>query len=285
MVKEVFLGVRFLVSLYFLLLSLNLEPPSRSTLIVTTALYFSFGLLSYLKYEKVKFLNRFVDVVFLPPMVFLSQDPKALTPLIPLIVVHANRNTLSAGILLGAGVVLSAYILAKEPLWLFSTLIILTASFLSAMIPDFLSVIKKERDSVNKLRTSYRKLLGDFARWERDRKELDALKFLLDGSTQSQSVEDFLKIVKDRFNVRRIHLVPKRSIDDYTPLMDREKGLLSVPVKLEEGSAVVIFEMESPFQLNDEVIVSSLERAGRMVSLYVAGFEGGPSLGRAINIG
>ncbi len=285
MVKEVFLGVRFLVSLYFLLLSLNLEPPSRSTLIVTTALYFSFGLLSYLKYEKVKFLNRFVDVVFLPPMVFLSQDPKALTSLIPLIVVHANRNTLSAGILLGAGVVLSAYILAKEPLWLFSTLIILTASFLSAMIPDFLSVIKKERDSVNKLRTSYRKLLGDFARWERDRKELDALKFLLDGSTQSQSVEDFLKIVKDRFNVRRIHLVPKRSIDDYTPLMDREKGLLSVPVKLEEGSAVVIFEMESPFQLNDEVIVSSLERAGRMVSLYVAGFEGGPSLGRAINIG
>ena len=284
MVKEVFLGVRFLVSLYFVLISLSLDIPQKSTLIVLTALYFSFGLLSYLKYEKIRFINKLVDVVFVPPMVFMTGEPRAIYVLIPLIALHTNRSILATGLLFASGVFLSAYMLPNEPLWLFSTLILLTASVVSALIPDFLNVIKKERDSVKNLRSSYRKLLQDFARWERDRRELESLKFLVEGSTKSQNVEDFLKSVKERFKVKQIHLIPKKDVESYAPLKDKEKGLLSVPVKLEEGNAVIIFEMESPFQLNDDIVVSSLERAGRMVSLYIAGFEDDSSLGRAINI-
>ncbi len=284
MVKEVFLGVRFLVSLYFVLISLSMDTPQKSTLIVVTALYFSFGLLSYLKYEKIRVINKLVDVVFIPPMIFLTGEPRAIYSLMPLLVLHTNRSVLATGLLFFSGVFLTAYMLPKEPLWLFSTLILLTASVVSALIPDFLNVIRKERDSVKKLRTSYRKLLQDFAKWERDRRELESLRFLIEGSTESQSVEDFLRAVKERFKVKQIHLIPKKKVEDYSPMMDRDKGLLSVPVKLEEGHAVVIFELESPFQLNDEIVVGSLERAGRMVSLYIAGFEDDSSLGRAINI-
>ncbi len=284
MVKEVFLGVRFLVSLYFVLISLSMDTPQKSTLVVITALYFSFGLLSYLKYEKIRIINKLVDVVFVPPMIFLTGEPKAIYSLIPLLVLHTNRSVFSTALLFLSGVGLSAYMLAKEPLWLFSTLILLTASVVSAMIPDFLNVIKKERDSVKNLRSSYRKLLQDFARWERDRRELESLRFLVDRSTKSQSVEDFLRSVKDKFKVKQIHLIPKRDVESYAPMKDKERGLLSVPVKLEEGNAVIIFELESPFQLNDEIVVSSLERAGKMVSLYIAGFEDDSSLGRAINI-
>ena len=284
MVKEVFLGVRFLVSLYFLLFALSLPTPTKGTLVTTIALYFSFSLLSYLKHEKVKFLNKLIDVVFIPPMVVLSGTPNSVYAFIPLVVVHTNRSLFASGVLLLEGVVLSAYIMASEPLNLFSTLILLTSAVLSALIPDFLSVIKKERDSVKKLRSSYRKLLQDFARWEKDRREMDSLRFLIEGSTRSQDVKEFLREDKERFKVKRIHVMPKKEVESYAPMMDREKGLLSVPVKLEEGNAVIIFEMESPFQLNDEIVVRSLERAGRMVSLYVAGFEDDSSLGRAINI-
>ncbi|RLJ69842.1 hypothetical protein BCF55_0099 [Hydrogenivirga caldilitoris] len=284
MVKEVFLGVRFLVSLYFVLISLSMDTPQKSTLVVLTALYFSFSLLSYIKYEKTRFINKLVDVIFIPPMVFLTGEPKAIYSLLPLIVLHTNRSLLATSLLFFSGVVLTAYMLPKEPLWLFSSLILLISSVVSALIPDFLNVIKKERDSVKNLRSSYRKLLQEFARWEKDKKELEALKFLIEYSTKSKSVEDFLRSVKEKFKVKQIHLIPKKEVESYTPLMDREKGLLSVPVKLEEGNAVVIFEMESPFQLNDDTVVSLLERAGRMVSLYIAGFEDNSSFGRAINI-
>ncbi len=285
MIKEVFLGVRFLVSLYFLLVSLGIDTDSKSTVIILTALYFSFSLLSYLKFDQVRWMNKLVDVVFVPPIAFLSGEPKAIFSLIPLIVVHTNRNAITAGILLISGILLTVYSFAQEPLFLFSTLILLTSAPISALVPDFIGTIKKDRDSIKELRKAYRRLLQDFARWERDRRELDHMRFLIETSTSSQDVREFLRTVKERFKVKKVHMIPKGEIDSYELMMDREKGLLSVPVKLEEGNAVVIFEMESPFQLNDDLVVRSLEKAGRMVSLFVAGFEDSSSLGKAINIG
>ncbi|MDQ7038702.1 MAG: hypothetical protein Q9N26_05840 [Aquificota bacterium] len=284
MTKEVFLGVRFLISLYFILISFSLPPQERGTLIVLSSIYFTLALITYLRPDRMKITNRVLDVVFAPSLVFLSENAYSLFSLPPLIVVHTNRNPVSAGLLLVASIALSVYMLRDSTLSLFSTMILIVASPVSALIPDFLSVIRKERKSMTDLRGAYRKLLKEMARWERERKELENLRFLIDTSTASDSVEDFLRTVKDRFSVRRIHIIPKRSVDSYEVLMDRDRGLLSVPVKLEEGNAVIIFELESPFQLNDPLLVGSLERAGRMVSLYIAGFKDDSSLGRAINI-
>ncbi|MDQ7083390.1 MAG: hypothetical protein Q9N34_10975 [Aquificota bacterium] len=253
-------------------------------MIVLSSIYFTLALITYLRPDRMKITNRVLDVVFAPSLVFLSENAYSLFSLPPLIVVHTNRNPVSAGLLLVASIALSVYMLRDSTLSLFSTMILMVASPVSALIPDFLSVIRKERKSMTDLRGAYRKLLKEMARWERERKELENLRFLIDTSTASDSVEDFLRTVKDRFSVRRIHIIPKRSVDSYEVLMDRDRGLLSVPVKLEEGNAVIIFELESPFQLNDPLLVGSLERAGRMVSLYIAGFKDDSSLGRAINI-
>lgn len=283
-IKEVFLGVRFLVSLYFLFLSLGKGIPSKDTVVILTALYFSFALLTYLKSEQTGWMNKFMDVPFVPSITFLSGEGGALLSLFPLMVVHTNRNPLTVALLFLLSTALTLHSFADNPLLLFSTLALMSSAPLSAFAPDLLGTIRRERDSVNELRKAYRKLLQDFARWERERKELEHLKFLMEVSVRSGDVRDFLGSVKDRFRVKKIHLVSKRQVENYAPLVDREKGLLLVPVKLEDGNAVVIFEMENPFQLNDDLLVSSLERAGRMVSLFVAGFEESSSLGRVINI-
>jgi hypothetical protein len=284
MIKEVFLGVRFLISLYFLLISFSLPPQDRGTVIVLTSIYFTLALITYLKPEKMKITNRILDVVFVPSLIFISGIAHSLFTLPPLMVLHTNRNPLSAGLLLLVSLLLAVYMLREDTLTVFSTMILMVTAPVSALIPDFINVIKKERRSIGDLRSSYRRILKEMARWEKDRKELENLRFLIDTSTRSDSVEEFLRNVKDRFSVRRIHIVPKRDVESYETLMDRDRGLLSVPVKLEEGNAVIIFELESPFQLNDPLLVGSLERAGRMVSLYIAGFRDDSSLGRAINI-
>jgi len=126
--------------------------------------------------------------------------------------------------------------------------------------------------------------MKDYARWERDRKELGDLLYLFESCTQNARVEDFLKSIKERYSVRRIHILPRKQQEEGSAYMDRERGILSVPVRLEDGSAVVIFELENPFQLNDDLTVKSLERAGKMVSLYIEGFTDDTSLGKAINI-
>jgi len=131
--KEVFLGVRFLISLFFLLISFSAPESVRGTLVVLTAVYFSLGLISYLKPEKTRLINRFVDLLLLPPLVFLSNDPKTIFSLIPPLVLHTNRNPLIAGLLLTAGAVLSTYQLSEEPLELFATLILLVAT--SGLLP------------------------------------------------------------------------------------------------------------------------------------------------------
>ncbi len=283
--REVFLGVRFLVTLYFFLLSFNMEAAQKSTLIFTMAIYFSFSLLVYLRFEKLGFVNRVLDLVFIPVMILLSENFQALYSIMPVTVMHASRS-MTWGILYSAtGVLLSLYTFYGNTLWMFSSSILMLSASLSAMVPELINTIKKERDSIKKLRNSYRKLLQDFARWERDRRELEALKFLTETATSSGDVFSFLQRVKEKFKVKKIHVIPKENIESFKVMKDKDKGLMSVPVRLDEGDAVIIFEMESPFQLNDEVTVRSLERAGRMVSLYIAGFEDNSSAGRAINIG
>lgn len=285
MVREVFLGVRFLVSTYFVLLSFSPSAETQSLLVTLTALYFSISLLLYIKPEATLWINKLLDGVFVPVLVYMTGDPFAILSFVPLIVMHTNRDTVGTVLLLLGGLFMSVHMLYPKTLELFSTLIILTASPLSALVPDFVSTIKKDRDFIKELKSSYRKLLRDFARWERDKRRLENTEFLIEAALRSQDVRDFLREVKKRFKLRKIHVLPRRELDSYSPLMDRKRGLLSVPVKLDEGNAVVVFETENPFQLNDELLVAGLEKAGRMIGLFIAGFEDSSYLGKAINIG
>jgi hypothetical protein len=285
MIREVFLGVRFLISLYFVLLALTVDQEQRGIFMSIIAGYFSLSAVVYFRHERLKVVNTYMDVPFLSLLILLSETPYSVFSLIPLIVLHTPRSTISALALLTAGILLTLRGFSQDPLELFSVLILLVTSPVSALIPDFLSAIKKEREASENIRMSYKRLMKDYARWERDRKELGDLLFLFECCTKNPRVEDFLKGIKEKYSVRRIHILPKRDLETETPYMDRERGILSVPVRLEDGNAVVIFEVENPFQLSDDLLVRSLERAGKMVSLYIEGFTDDTSLGRAINIG
>ncbi len=282
-VREVFLGTRFLISLYFALISLTMNVSQQSILITTVALYFSIALLMYVRGNTPDLLNKALDLLFIPVMVLLSQNFWTLFALLPATVVHTTRSVQTGLLTAVAGVLVSLYVFSESPILLFSTLILFSSVFVSSLVPDILGQLNREREALKQLRVSYRKILQDFARWERERRELELLKFLTDSALNSQDVKEFLQSVRERLKIKKIRVIPKE-VTDLSVMKDKDKGLLSVPVKLEEGGAVIIFEMESPFQLNDDVVVKALERAGRMVSLYIAGFENDSSVGKAINI-
>ncbi len=285
MIREVYLGVRFLISLYFALLSFTVDQSERGLFMALTAVYFSLSAVTYFRWESVKILNSSVDLPFVPILSYLSGSPASLFSLLPLITLHTPRNPLSAALLVALGILLTVNYFSTQPIELFSVLILIVSAPVASLIPDFLQKLKKERETTESIKRSYRTLMKDYARWERDRKELGDLLYLFESCTQHARVEDFLRTIKERYSVKRIHILPKKQQEGTSPYMDRERGILSVPVKLEDGNAVVIFEMENPFQLNDDLTVRSLERAGRMVSLYIEGFTDDTSLGRAINIG
>ena len=285
MIREVYLGARFLISLYFALLSLTVDQSERGLFMALTAVYFSLSAVSYFRGESIRLLNSAVDLPFVPLLSYFSGSPASLFSLLPLVTLHTPRNPISAGILVALGILLAVHYFSPQPIELFSVLILLVTSPVASLVPDFIQKLKKERETTESIKRSYRTLMKDYARWERDRKELGDLLYLFESCTQNARVEDFLRTIKERYSVRRIHILPKKQQEGTSPYMDRERGILSVPVKLEDGNAVVIFEMENPFQLNDELTVRSLERAGKMVSLYIEGFTDDTSLGRAINIG
>ncbi len=285
MIREVYLGVRFLISLYFALLSFTVDQSERGLFMALTAVYFSLSAVTYFRWESVKILNSSVDLPFVPILSYLSGSPASLFSLLPLITLHTPRNPLSAALLVALGILLTVNYFSTQPIELFSVLILIVSAPVASLIPDFLQKLKKERETTESIKRSYRTLMKDYARWERDRKELGDLLYLFESCTRHARVEDFLRTIKERYSVKRIHILPKKQQEGTSPYMDRERGILSVPVKLEDGNAVVIFEMENPFQLNDDLTVRSLERAGRMVSLYIEGFTDDTSLGRAINIG
>ncbi len=285
MIREVYLGVRFLISLYFALLSFTVDQSERGLFMALTAVYFSLSAVTYFRWESVKILNSSVDLPFVPILSYLSGSPASLFSLLPLITLHTPRNPLSAALLVALGILLTVNYFSTQPIELFSVLILIVSAPVASLIPDFLQKLKKERETTESIKRSYRTLMKDYARWERDRKELGDLLYLFESCTRHARVEDFLRTIKERYSVKRIHILPKKQQEGTSPYMDRERGILSVPVKLEDGNAVVIFEMENPFQLNDDLTVRSLERAGKMVSLYIEGFTDDTSLGRAINIG
>ncbi|GEM_PF-603800 len=285
MIREVFFGVRFLISLYFVLLSFTVDQSERGVFMSIIAVYFSLSAIIYFKNERLVLPNKFIDTLFTPLLSFLSENPYSIFSLLPIIVLHTPRSYASSLSLTTLGILLGIRNFSDQPIELFSVLILMVTAPVSALIPDFISAVKREREVSENIKRSYKRLMKDYGRWERDRKELGDLLFLFDSCTTTPRVEDFLKKVKERYSVRRIHILPKRELESEATYMDRERGILSVPVRLEDGNAVVMFELNSPFQLNDDLLVRSLERAGKMVSLYIEGFTDDTSLGRAINIG
>ncbi len=284
MIREVLLAVRLTSSIYFFILSFGVDQKERGVFMALIAVYFSLSALTYFSDSRFREAGKFLDIPFLPSLIYLSGTSISVFALIPSIVLHTRRNAPLSLILLVIGLMLTAFYYHSNVIQMLSVMVLMLSSPVSALVPDLTALIKKEKEEKENLRKSYKRLISDYGRWERDRRELEAISFLIDTSTESPDVRDFLKRVKERFGIKRVHILPKREIGSEDSYMDRERGLLSVPVRLEEGGAVVIFEMEEAVQLNDDLVVSILRKAGRMINLYIQGFTDEAYPGKAINI-
>ncbi len=284
MIREVLLAVRLTSSIYFFILSFGVDQKERGVFMALIAVYFSLSAITYFSDGRFREAGKFLDIPFLPFLIYLSGTSISVFALIPQIVLHTRRNAPVSIVLLAIGLMLTAFYYHSNVIHMLSVMVLMVSSPVSALVPDLTALIKKEREEKENLRKSYKRLISDYGRWERDRRELEAVSFLIDTSTESPDVRDFLKRVKERFGIKRVHILPKREIGSEDSYMDRERGLLSVPVRLEEGGAVVIFEMEEAVQLNDDLVVSTLKKAGRMINLYIQGFTDEAYPGKAINI-
>lgn len=57
-------------------------------------------------------------------------------------------------------------------------------------------------------------------------------------------------------------------------LIDQSSLTISMPVGLEEGSALVVFYLNHPAELMDVELKENLSKCANMLKLYIAGFEG-----------
>ncbi len=271
--QDIFLGARLLVSIYFILLGFFLENLIGNVLVFTSALYLGISVLMFFYPPRRGILVSLSDLTFPPLLVFLSGTPTAVYSLLPFVVLYVNRGFRYSLILLTFSIALSFYYMHDTPKELFPTLILLTTGLISGLAPDLTEALSKKRKSMLNLKNSYNLLMRDFSRWERERRELKIYEFLMDAALSSEGLEDFMSQVKDGFDVGKIYILPKKRVEDTEPSRDFENGALLVPVRLERGYAVVVFELKDPFQLKDELLVSFLIRAASMLSLFVEDFS------------
>jgi hypothetical protein len=272
-IQDIFLGVRLLVSIYFILLGFFLSSTEGRALIFASALYLGVSVLVYFYQPKRAILGYVHDLLLLPALMLMSGVPQSVYASLPYVVMYVNRNFKIALVMLVLSVVISFYHTGDSPESLFPTLILLMTGLISGLAPDLTEVVNKRRTAMLRLKRSYNTLVKDFSRWERDRRLLKIYNLIIEEAIKSKSFEDFMASIKKKFGVKTIHLLPERSLSSYEPYRDFEKGILAVPVVLEEAYAKVIFELEDPFQLKDEELMEALVRSANMLSLFIAGFS------------
>jgi hypothetical protein len=89
----------------------------------------------------------------------------------------------------------------------------------------------------------------------------------------STGPEEYLKGVKEMFKLKAINVFPLKDSSAKECLIDQSSLTISVPVGLEEGSALVVFYLNHPAELMDAELKENLIRCAKMLKLYITGFE------------
>jgi len=104
---------------------------------------------------------------------------------------------------------------------------------------------------------------------KREKERLLELFKLLDRRTP----EEYLKGIKEMYGLRAIKVLALKDNSTEEVLADYQKMVFSVPVKLEQGKALVVFYVNHPAELMDESLKKELIQCAKLLSLYIAGFE------------
>jgi hypothetical protein len=115
----------------------------------------------------------------------------------------------------------------------------------------------------------FRRELSALEREKRQKETMLKLLELLD----SKGPEEYLSGVKEMFQLKAIRVFSLKDSSVKECLIDQSSLTISMPVGLEEGSALVVFYLNHPAELMDTELKENLSRCAKMLSFYIAGFE------------
>lgn len=268
-VALIHLVVRILTFAFFLVLSLDKPTREQALLIVPASIYLTFSIYNFLYPGRLRIFTKLGDLFFLPLLVFLSKHNFSLIALFPFVALYSSRKVLEGMLFLWFSVVFSFYYYGKLGFFLLPLLLSL---YIASIHPDLVEALKKERFYIVNLRRNYRNLIAEYSRLEKEVYNLKYPYILLEKIQKGANLEDYLRGVKEEFNLKAIKLLPANG--SFTKAeVDIDSCSFQVPVNLEKGKALVVFYVNNPLELYDERLLKSLETAGNLINLYIEGFE------------
>ncbi|MCS6957158.1 MAG: hypothetical protein RMK75_01690 [Aquificaceae bacterium] len=269
-VSLIFLGYRVLTFAFFLALSLGKPITEQALLVVPSVLYLLLSIYLFLYPGRLRLFKNYGDLLFIPALVLLSGQKEAIFSLMAPMALYTSRRVFNGMLFLWLSVGFGFYYYGKIGLVL---LPLFTAIFLASLHPDLVEALRKERFYVRSLRKSYSKLASEYARLEKEMENLKTVSALLSILHQSQTLEDYLRALKEEFNLKSISITPLTEGSYEKVVLDRTNCTLQMPIKLERGNALITFYLNNPLELYDEKLTKNLERAGKLINLYLEGFE------------
>ncbi len=261
--------LRLLTFAFFLSLSLGMSLQDKALLIVPASVYALLGIYNFLYPGRLKIFIKFGDFFFVPLLVLLSKQSTSLMAFLPFIAFYTTRKIFNGILFLWFLAGLSFYYHGKTALLLLPAFLSL---YVASLHPDLVEAIRKERFYIKNLRKNYKRLIAEYSRLEKEIYDLKHSYMLLEKLQKSVNLEDYLKSVKEEFNLKAIRILPLS--DPFTKAkVDINSFSFQVPVNLEKGKALVVFYMNNPLELYDEKLLKSLEMAGNLINLYIEGFD------------
>ena len=257
--------------MFFILHALLYLPgyTQKAVLVVISSLYLSTALVNYFYSFKLRRLNDYIDFVFLLPLAFFSGEPLAIFSLLVPSLFSFPKNLVPFFISVLSATALGIYNFGLKGLLVFPLTLALG---LSPSSVELLRSLQKDRRYFLELRRAYRSIQGELSALEREKRHKETLLKLLE-LLDSKGPEEYLSGVKEMFQLKAIKVFSLK--DSYVKecLIDKDSLTISVPVGLEEGSALVVFYLNHPAELMDAELKENLSKCARMLRLYIAGFE------------
>lgn len=289
MIEKLTKDIYFISRLFVLLsLSLLILPNYKETNLLQISILGIYALNNVYIYifpvpKIFKKMSVIFDVILIPLYVFLSGNFFNVYPLAILISLYSTRKIFYGIFLTALAVALSIYYFYNSPILFSANSLFFLGILFSSYNFETLYSLGKERKRILKLKKDYHKLLKEFSNYEKERRMFKNLKLVFKYLRESKEPKEYLLKVKNTFNVKKVKVIPVNEIDNEVR-KDFEKGILSVNLKLEKGYAKVIYELNSPFQLRDEVLVYTLTEAARLLSIVVEGFEEGKEKAKSLTV-
>jgi hypothetical protein len=262
---------RFLLFLFFTLHALLYLPGyiQKAVLVVISSLYLSTALVNYFYSFKLRRLNDYIDFVFLLPLAFFSGEPLAIFSLLVPSLFSFPKNLVPLSISVLSATALGIYNFGLKGLLVFPLTLALGISPSSV---ELLRSLQRDRGYFGELRRAYRSLQRELSALEREKRQKETLLKLLE-LLDSKGPEEYLKGVKEMFKLKAIKVFSLKDSSAKECLIDQSTLTISVPVGLEEGSALVVFYLNHPAELMDAELKENLSRCAKMLKLYITGFE------------